>query len=74
MALNKPSLDDLMDYVDSRYTLVVISAKRARQVTEIAIQQDEEEKTWVFDKPVSAALKEVAQGNVTFRRTKQGIK
>ncbi len=74
MALNKPSLDDLMDYVDSRYTLVVISAKRARQVTEIAIQQDEEEKTWVFDKPVSAALKEVARGNVTFRRTKQGIK
>ncbi len=74
MALNKPSLDDLMDYVDSRYTLVVISAKRARQVTEIVIQQDEEEKNLVFDKPVSAALKEVAQGNVAFRRTKQGIK
>jgi DNA-directed RNA polymerase subunit omega len=74
MALNKPSLDDLMNYVDSRYTLVVISAKRARQLTEIAMQQDQEEKPWLFEKPVSAALKEVALGKITYRRTKQGIK
>lgn len=74
MALNKPSLDDLMGYVDSRYTLVVISAKRARQVTEVTMQQDQEENSWVFDKPVSAALREVALGKITYRRTKQGIK
>ena len=73
MALNKPSLDDLMEYVDSRYTLVVISAKRARQVTEI-VAQDEEETKIQFDKPVSMALNEVALGSVSFRRTKQGIK
>ena len=73
MALNKPSLDDLMEYVDSRYTLVVISAKRARQVTEI-VTQDEEETKIQFDKPVSMALNEVALGSVLFRRTKQGIK
>ncbi len=74
MALNKPSLDNLMEYVDSRYTLVVIAAKRAREITEIALQQDQEERTLVVGKPVSAALKEVAQGEVTYRRTKQGIK
>ncbi|WP_202623708.1 DNA-directed RNA polymerase subunit omega [Sporotomaculum syntrophicum] len=72
--MNKPSLDILMEHVDSRYTLVVIAAKRARQITEIALQQDQEEKTWLVGKPVSAALKEVAKGEVTYRRTKQGIK
>jgi len=74
MALNKPSLDDLMGYVDSRYTLVVISSKYARQLTEVAMQQDEEYQPGVIEKPVSVALKEVARGNVAFRRTKQGIK
>ncbi|WP_347491592.1 DNA-directed RNA polymerase subunit omega [Desulfoscipio sp. XC116] len=72
--MNKPSLDNLMDKVDSRYTLVVISAKRARQITEIALQQDQEEGPWITGKPVSAALHEVVRGNVTYRRTKQGIK
>ncbi|WP_041285545.1 DNA-directed RNA polymerase subunit omega [Desulfoscipio gibsoniae] len=73
--MNRPSLDDLMDKVDSRYTLVVISAKRARQITEIALQQqDQQEESWVSGKPVSAALHEVVRGNITYRRTKQGIK
>jgi len=74
MALNKPSLDGLMGYVDCRYTLVVISAKRARQITEIAMLQDEDYQPGVIEKPVSVALQEVARGDVKFRRTKQGIK
>ncbi|WP_166510709.1 DNA-directed RNA polymerase subunit omega [Desulfallas thermosapovorans] len=72
--MNKPSLDDLMEKVDSRYTLVVISAKRARQIMEMALQQEQNEEPDVFAKPVSAALHEVVQGNITYRRTKQGIK
>lgn len=72
--MNKPSLDDLMEKVDSRYTLVVISAKRARQVTEIDMQQDQETESRMSGKPVSAALHEVARGKITYRRTKQGIK
>lgn len=72
--MNKPSLDDLMEKVDSRYTLVVISAKRARQIMEMALQQEQDEETDVFAKPVSAALHEVVRGNITYRRTKQGIK
>jgi len=74
MSLNNPSLDVLMKYVDSRYTLVIISAKRARQVTEIIAQSEKDSASAHLDKSVSAALEEVALGNVTFRRTKQGIK
>ena len=28
--MNQPTLDELMEKVDSRYTLVVVTAKRAR--------------------------------------------
>ncbi|WP_092483205.1 DNA-directed RNA polymerase subunit omega [Desulfoscipio geothermicus] len=72
--MNKPSLDELMDRVDSRYTLVVVSAKRARRLTEVALHQDSEEKPGTVGKPVSAALYEVVQGKIKYRRTKQGIK
>lgn len=74
MALNKPSLDQLMQRVDSRYTLVVVSAKRARQLTELALQQEQDEIYEITSKPVSAALHEVVQDKISFRRTKQGIK
>jgi DNA-directed RNA polymerase subunit omega len=73
MAMNKPSLDELMERVDSRYTLVV-SAKRARRLTEAMLHQDPEEKPEMAGKPVSAALHEVVQGKIKYRRTKQGIK
>lgn len=74
MAMNKPSLDELMDRVDSRYTLVVVAAKRARMITEIALQQDQDDETKKFSKPVSSALLEMAQGKIQYRKTKQGIK
>ena len=32
--MNQPGLDVLMKSVDSKYTLVVVAAKRARQLTE----------------------------------------
>lgn len=74
MAMHKPSLDTLMHMVDSRYSLVVVTAKRARQLTEIALQQDADKDGEVVSNPVSLALYEVAKGKVKFRRTKQGIK
>ena len=74
MAMHKPSLDKLMQRVDSRYSLVVISSKRARQLTEIALQQDAERDGEVTTNPVSSALFEVATGNIKYRRTRQGIK
>ncbi|WP_309294766.1 DNA-directed RNA polymerase subunit omega [Desulfotruncus alcoholivorax] len=74
MAMHKPSLDELMRKVDSRYSLVVIAAKRARQLTEMALQQDADRDGEVTGNPVSAALFEIAKGNIKFKRTRQGIK
>lgn len=66
------ALDELMQKVDSRYTLVVIAAKRARKLTEKA--ENDKNNGFAVRKPVTEALKEIAQGKVRYRRTKQGIK
>jgi DNA-directed RNA polymerase subunit omega len=69
--INTVTLDELMKKVDSRYTLVVMAAKRARKITE---NKDDEINGIAVRKPVTEALKEIASGRITFRRTKQGIK
>lgn len=66
----KPSLDVLIDKVDSKYTLVVAAAKRARVIMEESLAQGIESE----QKPVSQALDEIAAGKLTFERTKTGIK
>lgn len=66
----KPSLDTLMKVVDSRYTLVVASAKRARALMEGASRLGESRS----EKPVTIALEEIAEGKVKYSRTKEGIK
>lgn len=65
-----PSIDDLLKKVDSRYSLVILAAKRARQLREI--QGNMEGGTNL--KEVTAALEEIAKGKITFERTKDGIK
>lgn len=72
MPLNQPPLDDLMDKVDSRYTLVVLAAKRARAITEEIVKAGGDKK--ISAKPVTLALKEIAAGKIRFKRLKQGIK
>jgi len=66
----EPSINSLLEKVDSRYTLVIIAAKRARQLVEGAgkvVGSDS-------DKPVTVAINEINEGKVTFTRTKSGIK
>ena len=66
--MNKPTLDELMEKVDSRYTLVVIAAKRARILTEIsAAKADKTDRS--ADKPVTTAFKEIAANRISFLRT-----
>lgn len=65
-----PSLDVLVEKVDSKYTLVVLVAKRAREIMD-GQQPLAESKS---NKPVTIALEEVAQGKITYERTKTGIK
>ena len=68
--MEQPSLDVLLKYVDSKYTLVVAAAKRARLITESELTMAEPSGV----KAVSAALQEIADNKVKYERTKIGIK
>lgn len=68
--LKQPSLDVLMNHVDSKYTLVVATAKRAREITEGSAKMVEADSY----KPVSLALEEIAKNKIAYERTKSGIK
>lgn len=68
--MNQPSLDLIRRKVDSRYTMVVIAAKRARQLLDGASPLIESSST----KPVSIALQELANDKLRYERTKTGIK
>ncbi|NJD04195.1 MAG: DNA-directed RNA polymerase subunit omega [Ruminiclostridium sp.] len=65
-----PPLSSLLGKVDSRYTLVVATAKRARQLS------DGSHKLTRCDseKPVTIALNEINENKITYVRTKSGIK
>ncbi len=58
-----PSLGKSLDKVSNRYLLVVLSAKRARQINRGAAAQVESK----HKKPTSVALEEIAQGKVGYR-------
>jgi DNA-directed RNA polymerase subunit omega len=62
--MNQPPMDVLREVVDSRYTLVVLAAKRARQLLEGAPPQVEVDS----EKPVTVALQEVAAGQIKWER------
>lgn len=65
-----PSINDLMKKVDSRYTLVVEAAKRARQLVDGAPRLAKVNS----DKEVTVAIHEIAEDKITYVRTKSGIK
>jgi len=68
--MSQPSLDELMKKVDSRYTLVVVAAKRARTLTERASTKDDD----AVSKPVTTALMEIAENKVVYKRPRIGVK
>lgn len=70
MIMNQPPIDVLREKVDSRYTLVVAAAKRARQLLDGAPRLYDV----TSDKPVSVALWELGEDKLQFERTKSGIK
>lgn len=62
-----PSIDKLLEKVDSKYTLVSIASKRARQMRESS--------EFLIEKPVShkyvgTALEEMHAGKIEFERVK----
>ncbi|KMO87905.1 DNA-directed RNA polymerase subunit omega [Megasphaera cerevisiae DSM 20462] len=68
--LIKPTLESLMTKVDSKYTLVTLAAKRARQLTD----GDEPLVDADTTKVVSIAMEEIDQGKITYEVPQVGIK
>ena len=56
-----PPVADLLKNVDSRYLLVNVVAQRARQIASEAEEMQEE----LTEKPVTLAIREVADGKLT---------
>ncbi len=56
-----PPVADLLKNVDSRYLLVNVVAQRARQIAADADAAQEE----LTEKPVTLAIREVAEGKIT---------
>jgi DNA-directed RNA polymerase subunit omega len=68
-----PPIDELLDVVDSKYGLVIMASKRARQINAYYGQLGEGllenvgplVETRVQEKPLSIALREIAEGLIT---------
>ncbi len=72
--MNQLSLDELMEKVGSRYTLVAVAAKRARVLTEKGADKVGGKENCVPVKPVTTALMEILGNKVGYRETRGGIK
>ena len=59
-----PSINTLRDKTDSRYSLVILASKRARDIIEGKPALTEEES----ERPVSQAAKEIAADLITYTR------
>ena len=59
-----PSVNKLQEKADSRYSLVILAAKRARDIVDgkPALTEDESER------PVSQACREIADDLITYER------
>jgi len=68
-----PKIDDLLGQVDSKYTLVILAAKRAREINSYYNQLGEGRaefipplvETGLKNKPLSIALEEIAEGDIS---------
>jgi len=79
----EPKIDDLLAHVDSKYSLVILSAKRTREINNYYSQLGEGRgefipplvETGLRNKPLSLALEEVAEGKISAERPDEvGIK
>ena len=73
-----PPVEELLDKVDSKFTLVSLAAKRGRQINSYFNQLGEglgaivpPQVTSVSRKPLSIALEEIAAAKITYTREEQ---
>ena len=77
--ITNPPIDELLERTDSKYALVIYSAKRARQINAYYSQLGEGlleyvgplVETHVHEKPVSIAMREINQGLLTSEKIDQ---
>jgi len=83
MSVINPPIDDLLSKVDSKYTLCIIAAKRARQINDMThglrdqallSMPTNQLADLMKKKPLSKALEEIANGDVAYERTKDTYK
>ena len=80
----EPKIETLLEDVDSKYTLVILAAKRSRQINSYFTQLGEGVAEHTppqvplradrAPKPLSIALQEIAEGKIAYERTADGIK
>jgi DNA-directed RNA polymerase subunit omega len=80
----EPKIETLMEGSDSKYTLVILAAKRSRQINAYFSQLGEGVAEFTppqvsldpdrAPKALSIALQEIAEGKITYERTADGIK
>ena len=79
IGITNPPIDDLLAIADSKYALVIYSAKRARQINAYYAQLQEGLLEFVgplvdsemHEKPLSIALREIDQGLLTLTPTEE---
>jgi len=74
----EPTIDQLIAKVDSKYTLVILAARRAREINSYYSQLGEGRGEFVpplvetgglRNKPLSIAMEEIAEDKVTYERS-----
>ncbi|MDQ3983126.1 MAG: DNA-directed RNA polymerase subunit omega [Actinomycetota bacterium] len=80
----EPKIETLLTEVDSKYTLVILAAKRSRQINAYFSQLGEGVAEYTppqvplspdkAPKALSIALQEISEGSVAYERTADGIK
>lgn len=65
----KPSIDNLLKKVDSKYTLVVAAARRARNIQAYGPAENVKNRS---RKPVTLALEEILNDQLEYQRNRQG--
>ena len=74
-----PPIDDLLEHVDSKNALVIIAARRSRQINSYNIQLEQNMiqfvgpvvDTEVDEKPLAIALREIDEGLLTLESAPQ---
>lgn len=65
-----PAIVNLLKNVDNRYSLIISTSKRARQIIDGDKKLIDIEST----KPLTVAINEIDKGVITVQRVKEGIK